>query len=374
FNVPLKGDRITDDTRIRSTLKTIRYILEQGASIVAFSHLGRPEKGPEPKYSLRPVRDRLQELLGKPVKLATTVIGEDARQTAAALQPGEMLLLENTRFEAGETKNDPAMAQALAAMGDCFVNDAFGSCHRAHASTVGVAKLARPAVAGFLVEAELAALSKVLHAPQEGFVVVLGGAKVADKIGVINNLLPKCEAMLIGGGMTYAFLAAQGHEIGDSIWFQESEEAARNILQKTPPELLARLKFPTDIVMAERLTARRYVKTVPPLFLRPGWEGLDIGPQTAEEFCKIAESSTTLFWNGPMGLFEVAPFHKGTRALAEAVARSSGFTVIGGGDSAAAITQMGLAEQMSHVCTGGGASLEFLEGKELPGIACLDDA
>lgn len=371
FNVPLEGTRITDDTRIRATLPTIRYILEHGASIVVFSHLGRPKGKPDPKYSLAPVRDRLAELLGQPVQFAD--LSGEAKSIASKLQPGEVLLLENTRFDPGDEKNSPEMAEALAALGDCFVNDAFGSSHRAHASTVGVAERARPAVAGFLVETELRALQRVLDAPREGFVVILGGAKVSDKIGVINQLLPKCETMLIVGGMTYAFLAARGKEIGDSIYSEESGQAAREILAREP-ELVARLRFPTDIVMAERVTNRKYRKTVPVAFLRPGWEGLDIGPQTAAEFGAIAESAQTLFWNGPAGLFEIPPFDAGTRALAESVARSRGFTVIGGGDVVAAITQFGLADKMGHVCTGGGASLEFLEGRELPGVACLDDA
>jgi phosphoglycerate kinase len=371
FNVPLEGSTITDDTRVRATLPTLEYVLEQGASVVAFSHLGRPKGKPNPKYSLAPVRDRLAELLGKPVQFAN--LGDEAKDAAAKLQPREVLLLENTRFDPGDEKNDAAMAEALAALGDCFVNDAFGSSHRAHASTVGVAERARPAVAGFLVETELKALQRLLDAPREGFVVVLGGAKVADKIGVIENLLPKCETMLIGGGMTYAFLKARGKEIGDSIYSESSGAAAKGILGQSG-DLLARLRFPVDTVMAERVTNHKYVKTVPVSFLRPGWEGLDIGPQTAAEFAAIGRAAKTLFWNGPMGLFEVPPFDAGTRVVAEAVAESAGFTVIGGGDAVAAVTQFGLADKMGHVCTGGGASLEFLEGKELPGVACLDDA
>ncbi|MBM3471648.1 MAG: phosphoglycerate kinase [Armatimonadetes bacterium] len=371
FNVPLEGSTITDDTRVRATLPTLEYVLAQGASVVAFSHLGRPKGKPNPKYSLAPVRDRLAELLGKPVQFAS--LGGEATDAAATLQPGEVLLLENTRFDAGDEKNDAAMSEALAALGDCFVNDAFGSSHRAHASTVGVAERARPAVAGFLVETELSALQRLLDAPREGFVVVLGGAKVADKIGVIENLLPKCETMLIGGGMTYAFLKARGKEIGDSIFSESSGAAAKDILAQSP-ELLGRLRFPVDTVMAERVTNHKYVKTVPVDFLRPGWEGLDIGPQTAAEFAGIGRSAKMLFWNGPMGLFEVPPFDRGTRVVAEAVAESAGFTVIGGGDAVAAVTQFGLADKMGHVCTGGGASLEFLEGKELPGVACLDEA
>jgi phosphoglycerate kinase len=371
FNVPLEGGAITDDTRVRATLPTIEYVLGQGASIVAFSHLGRPKGKVNPKYSLQPVRDRLAELLGKPVQFAT--LGDEATQAAARLQPGEVLLLENTRFDPGDEGNALGMSKALAALGDCFVNDAFGSSHRAHASTVGVAEMARPAVAGFLVETELKALQRLLDAPRKGFVVILGGAKVADKIGVIENLLPKCETMLICGGMTYAFLAARGKMIGNSIYSAESGEAAKGILGM-PADLVARLRFPTDVVMADLVTNRKYTKTVPVSFLRPGWEGLDIGPEAVREFGAIAERAQTLFWNGPAGLFEVPPFDAGTRGLAEAVARSKGFTVIGGGDAVAAVTQFGLADKMGHVCTGGGASLEFLEGRELPGVACLDDA
>lgn len=372
FNVPLKKGEITDDTRIKATLKTIRHILHRGGSVVAFSHLGRP-KGREPNLSLKPVADRLGALLGTQVRFVPTVTGKAAQDAAKSLKAGQVLLLENTRFEKGETKNDPELAQALASLGDCFVNDAFGSSHRAHSSTVGVAELARPAAAGFLVESELAALSKLLAAPRRGFVVILGGAKVADKIGVIKNLLPKCQSMLIGGGMTYAFMAARGKCVGDSILDEESVKGAREIMESCA-DTLDRMEFPTDVAMAEVVTARRFRKTVPISFLRPGWEGLDIGPETTARFCKVAERSRTLFWNGPVGLFEVPPFDAGTRALAQATAKSKGFTVIGGGDSAAAVTQMGFAADMGHVCTGGGASLEFLEGKELPGIACLDDA
>ena len=371
FNVPLEGSTITDDTRVRATLPTIQYILGQGASIVAFSHLGRPKGKANPKYSLAPVRERLAELLGQPVDFAS--LGDEATAAAGKLQAGQVLLLENTRFDAGDEKNEAGMSQALAALGDCFVNDAFGSSHRAHASTVGVAERARPAVAGFLVETELQALQRLLDAPREGFVVILGGAKVADKIGVIENLLPKCETMLIGGGMTYAFLKARGKEIGDSIYSESSGAAARDLLSQSG-ELLSRLRFAVDTVMAERVTAHKCVKTVPVDFLRPGWEGLDIGPVTAAQFADIARAAKMLFWNGPMGLFEVPPFDRGTRVVAEAVAESDGFTVIGGGDAVAAVTQFGLADEMGHVCTGGGASLEFLEGRELPGVACLDGA
>ena len=372
FNVPLKNGEITDDTRVRSTLETINYILDSGGSVVAFSHLGRP-KGVDPELSLAPVARCLGEHLGKDVKFVPTVTGPEAREAADTLQPGEVMLLENTRFEKGETKNDPDVAKALAALGDCFVSDAFGSSHRAHSSTVGVAELARPAAAGFLVEKELKALQRVLDSPQRGFVVILGGAKVAGKIEVIKNLLPKCEAMLVCGGMTYAFLSARGKPIGASIWWQESEDAARKLLD-TSGELLSRLKMPVDTVMAERITNWRFTKTVPVSFMRDGWEGLDIGPETVKVFSEIIENADTLFWNGPAGLFEVPPFDAGTNALAAAVARCRGFTVIGGGDAVAAVTQAGYADQMGHICTGGGASLEFLEGRELPGVAVLDDA
>lgn len=372
FNVPLKNGEITDDTRVRSTLETINYILDGGGSVVAFSHLGRP-KGVDPELSLAPVARCLGEHLGKDVKFVPTVTGPEAREAADTLKPGEVMLLENTRFEKGETKNDPDVAKALAALGDCFVSDAFGSSHRAHSSTVGVAELARPAAAGFLVEKELKALQRVLDSPQRGFVVILGGAKVAGKIEVIKNLLPKCEAMLVCGGMTYAFLSARGKPIGASIWWQESEDAARKLLD-TSGELLSRLKMPVDTVMAERITNWRFTKTVPVSFMRDGWEGLDIGPETVKVFSEIIENADTLFWNGPAGLFEVPPFDAGTNALAAAVARCRGFTVIGGGDAVAAVTQAGYADQMGHICTGGGASLEFLEGRELPGVAVLDDA
>jgi len=385
FNVPLENGQVADDTRIRAVLPTLELLLSGGASAVLCSHLGRP-KGKDPKYSLAPVAARLAELLGKPVAFAGDTAGPDARAKAAALKPGEVLVVENTRFEEGEAVKgkdaagnkietfDPAFSQALAALGDFFVNDAFGSSHRAHSSVVGVTHYLKPAVAGLLVEKELDMLSRVYHAPQEGFVVILGGAKVDDKIGVIRSLLPKCGTMLIGGAMTYSFMAAQGRPIGASLLLPASLEAARGILADSRPEDLARLRLPHDVHMTEVGTNYQRRKIVPVAFMREHWEGLDIGPETAREYADIARRAQTVFWNGPMGMFEVEPFGEGTRAVATGLAESAGLTVVGGGDSARAIQEMGFAEKVSHVCTGGGASLEFLAQGDLPGVAALDDA
>ncbi len=384
FNVPLANGQVKDDTRIRAVLPTLRLLLDNGASVVLCSHLGRPQ-GPEPKYSLAPVAARLGELLGRPVQFAADTVGPEARAKAKALQSGEVLLVQTPRFEAGEavkTKDeagrkldtyDPAFSEALACLGELFVNDAFGSSHRAHSSVVGVTHYLKPAVAGLLVEAELDMLSRVYNAPPAGFVVILGGAKVDDKIDVIRALLPKCETMLIGGAMTYAFMAAQGRQVGHSLLLPPSLEAARDILATAGPDL-AKMNLPQDVHMAEVGSGYRRRKIVPVAFLRDFWEGLDIGPQTAAAYAAIAREAQTVFWNGPMGVFEVPTFAAGTRTVAAGLAESQGLTVVGGGDSARAIQEMGFADKVSHLCTGGGASLEFLAKGDLPGVAALDDA
>jgi phosphoglycerate kinase len=374
FNVPLDDNqRITDDTRIRASLPTIEYLLDHKAKPILMSHLGRPKGKPDPKMSLAPAATRLQELLGKPVVFAKDCIGDAAEKAIVGCPSGGAVLLENTRFHAGEEKNDPEFAAQLAALGDLYVNDAFGSCHRAHASTYGVPEKLGSGVAGFLVGKEVEALGKVLAAPREGFVLLLGGAKVDDKIKVIGNLMPRTETMLIGGGMTYAFLKAQGKEIGKSLLKEGSLEAAQQVLSLVQSSG-ARMELPTDTVIANEFAESAERRTVASDAIPADWMGMDIGPETARKYAEVVRGAKTVFWNGPMGVFEMAPFAEGTRVLAQAMAESKAFTVVGGGDSAAAVEQMGFADRMSHVSTGGGASLEFLEGVDLPGVAILDDA
>lgn len=368
FNVPLDGERVTDDTRIRAALPTLRLLLEKGAAVVLMSHLGRPKGKPEARYSLKPVASRLAELLGNPVVLATDCVGAEVEAQARALRPGQVLLLENVRFHAAETDNDPEFASRLASLADFFVNDAFGSAHRAHASTTGVADLL-PSAAGLLMEKELAELGGLLANPQSPFVVLLGGAKVGDKIGVLENLIGKADKILIGGGMAFPFLKARGLEIGRSLC-DEDLEVPRRIEAKargTRTELV----LPLDVVVASEFAegaANRPggVEEIPADMM-----GLDIGPRTVELFARELASSRTVFWNGPMGVFEKKPFDVGTRAVAQAVADSQARSVVGGGDSVAALEQAGLAARITHVSTGGGASLEFVEGRELPGVVAL---
>ena len=372
FNVPLDKNRaITDDTRIRAAVPTIQYLLDHGASVILMSHLGRPKKGPSDDLRLDPVARRLEELLGRPVQKVNVTTGPEAEATAQALKPGEVLLLENTRFDPREEKNDPAMAAELAKLGDIYVDDAFGAAHRAHASTEGVARHL-PAVTGFLMEKELSALGGALDHPEHPFVTVIGGAKISDKIGVIENLLGKVDALLIGGGMANTFLVAQGYNVGDSLVEQDSVDTARSLLDKAQ-QRGAELRLPVDAVIADAFDAGANRKVVKVDAVPAGWRILDIGPETVKQYSDVIRGAKTVIWNGPMGVFEMAPFAEGTRAIAQALADSQAQTIIGGGDSVAAVEQMGLADRMTHISTGGGASLELLEGRELPGVAALQD-
>ena len=373
FNVPLEGDRVTDDTRVRAAIPTLRYILDQKPrALILMSHLGRPKGEPKPEFSLRPVVPVLSALLGTDVAFADDCVGPKAKEAAAALPEGGVLLLENTRFHAGETKNDPTLSAELAELGDIYVNDAFGSAHRAHASTVGVTNHL-PAVAGFLMEKELQYLSSAIASPQRPFVAILGGAKVSDKIGVIEALLRKVDKLLIGGGMANTFFKAQGYAVGDSLVEEEVLQTAAELLEKSGE----RLYLPVDVVIADAFANDASTQVVSPADGVPaGWRILDIGPKTLEVFQKALEDARTVVWNGPMGVFEMDNFAKGTQEIAQILARlteKGTVTIIGGGDSAAAVQQAGLADKMTHISTGGGASLELLEGRVLPGVAALQD-
>ena len=372
FNVPLDdGQQITDDTRIAAAVPTIQYLLEHGASVVLMSHLGRPKNKVVDKLRLDPVATRLSELLGHEVKKVTQTTGAEAEQAAHSLKPGEVLLLENTRFDAREEQNDDGMAQELARLGDVYVNDAFGAAHRAHASTEGVARHL-PAVAGLLLEKELAYIGGAIEDPKRPFVTVIGGAKISDKIGVIENLLGKVDALLIGGGMANTFLLAQGHKVGDSLVEQESVELARDLLQQAA-ERGVQLMLPIDVVVADAFDNNAKTQTALINEVSAGWRILDIGAKTIEQYSGVIKDAKTVIWNGPMGVFEMPKFAEGTRAIAQAMADAQATTIIGGGDSVAAVEQMNLADRMSHISTGGGASLELLEGKQLPGVAALKD-
>ena len=375
FNVPMAKDGsgvITDDKRIRAALPTIQYLLEQGAAVIACSHMGKPKGEVKPELSLKPVAARLSELLGQEVIMAADVVGEDAKAKAAALQAGQVLLLENTRFEKGETKNDPELAKAMADMAEVYVSDAFGAVHRAHASTAGVADYL-PAVSGFLIQKELDFIGGALANPKRPLVAILGGSKVSSKIGVINNLLEIADTIIIGGGMAYTFSAAQGGKIGNSLFEADWKDYANEMVAKAAAKGV-KLLLPIDTVCGDKFAPDANVQTVDAGMIPDGWEGLDIGPKTVELYCNAVKDAGTVIWNGPMGVFEFAAFAKGTEAVAEALSKTDAITIIGGGDSAAAVQQLGYADKMTHISTGGGASLEFMEGKELPGVACLLDA
>lgn len=372
FNVPMEDGKITDETRIVASLPTLEYLKEQGARVILMSHLGRPKGRPDPALRLDPVATRLGELMGLPVRKVDDCIGDEVEEAARALGPGEFLLLENLRFHPEEEANDPEFARALARLGDVYVNDAFGAAHRAHASTEGVAHYL-PAVAGLLLARELEVLGKALESPDRPFVAILGGAKVGDKIGVIENLVSKVDVLVIGGGMAYTFLKAKGLEIGKSLLDESRIDYAKELLARAEKGEI-RLVLPEDVVVADSFAPDANSQVVPVDAIPADWEGMDIGPRTREAIAQVVKSAKTILWNGPMGVFEFAAFSHGTRAVSQAVADSGAFSIVGGGDSAAAVQQAGLADKISHVSTGGGASLEFLEGKELPGVAALMDA
>jgi phosphoglycerate kinase len=371
FNVPLEQGKITDDTRIRETLPTIRFLIDAGAKVILASHLGRPNGQVSEELRLTPVAARLAELLGKPVVKADEAIGDAVQAQVAKLNEGDVLLLENVRFYEGEEKNDPELAKAFAALADLFVNDAFGAAHRAHASTAGIAQFI-PAVSGLLMEKELEVLGKALTRPERPFTAIVGGAKVKDKISVIENLLNLADNIIIGGGLSYTFLKAQGHEIGKSLVDNSKIDLALSFLQ-TAKEKGVNFLLPIDIVVTDDFSKDANTQIVPVTGIPADWEGIDIGPETRKLYADTIAKSKLVVWNGPMGVFEIEPFSHGTRAVAEACATTSAYTIIGGGDSAAAVEKFHLAEKMDHMSTGGGASLEFMEGKALPGVVALQD-
>lgn len=371
FNVPLENGRITDDTRIRETLPTIRYLMDRGAKLILASHLGRPKGQVVEELRLNPVAERLSELLGKPVQKADEVIGDAVKAKVAQLQPGDVLLLENVRFHPGEEKNEPELARAFAELADLFVNDAFGAAHRAHASTEGIAHHL-PAVAGLLMEKEISVLGRALNNPDRPFTAIIGGSKVKDKIDVINKMIEIADHILIGGGLSYTFFKAQGKEIGKSLVDDSKLDVALGFLEKAR-KLGKDLRLPVDVVVADDFGPHANTKVVGVDEIPADWEAIDIGPKTRAIYADVIKNSKLVVWNGPMGVFEIEPFSHGTRAVAEACAETSAYTVIGGGDSAAAVEKFNLADRMDHISTGGGASLEFMEGKQLPGVVALND-
>ena len=373
FNVPMKNGNITNDIRIVSALPTIKYLIENDAAVILMSHMGRPKGEPKPEFTLRPVADRLSELLGQDVIFAPSpvVVDDGVRETAAALQGGQVMLLENVRYRAEETKNEEPFTGELASLGEIFVNDAFGTAHRAHCSTAGLAKY-MPAVSGFLIEKEIKFLGDVLEDPERPFVAIMGGAKVGDKIPVIENLMKKVDSLIIGGGMSYTFFKAMGYEIGKSILDEESTGLAGELMKKAEAAGV-QLLLPVDTVCAREFSNDSEKAVFDRDSIPEDMMGMDIGPKTIELYKDCISKAKTIVWNGPAGVFEMPSFEAGTKAIAQALAESDATTVIGGGDSAAAVEQFGFADKMTHISTGGGASLEFLEGKELPGVACLED-
>ncbi|MBD7985711.1 phosphoglycerate kinase [Sporosarcina sp. Sa2YVA2] len=371
FNVPMEDGNVTDDTRIRAAVQTVNYLAEQGAKVILASHLGRPKGEVNKDFRLTAVGERLAELIGKDVKKLDSSIGEEVENAVSTMDEGDIILLENVRFHAGEEKNDADLAKKFAALADIFVNDAFGAAHRAHASTAGIAEFI-PGVSGFLLEKELDVLGKALSDPERPFTAIIGGAKVKDKIGVIDNLLDNVDNLLIGGGLSYTFTKAQGYETGNSLVEEDKIELAQSFIQKAK-EKNVNLYLPVDAVVADAFSAEANVQTVKIDSIQDGWMGLDIGPETAALYADVIKKSKLVIWNGPMGVFEMEQFAAGTKQVAEAMAETEGYTVIGGGDSAAAVEKFHVADKMDHVSTGGGASLEFMEGKELPGVTVLQD-
>lgn len=370
FNVPLENGVVTDDTRIRAALPTLQFLLDHGAKVILMSHLGRPKGEDRDQFKMDPVAERLSELLDKPVQKLDALVGSEVEAAVNGMRVGEVILLENTRFEVGETKNDAALSKQLARLADVYVNDAFGSAHRAHASTAGIVEESDiPAVAGFLMGKELQALGDALNNPERPFVAIQGGAKISDKITVLNRLLELADTILIGGGMANTFFKAQGYDVADSLVEDEALEEARKLLGSASDKLV----LPVDVVIADAFDNDAQTQTVAAGDVPSGWRILDIGPQTIEQYRATLEGAKTVLWNGPMGVFEMPNFARGTFAIAETLAALNATTVVGGGDSAAAVAEAGLAEKMSHVSTGGGASMEFLEGKTLPGVAALDE-